>query len=218
MMNGFRAMRGRRGLPALLACMIALGMATPAVAVAEVAATGYTPPAPSPGPTVKGVTDARPHFVKVPDKAAHGYAATETAWPAAGSGLASLALPTAGVKAGAVSHAAGMPVWAQAVAGKGGYTGPRSIGVRVLGHAAAQAAGVTGALFTVTPAVAAPVVGRPTAADANAVVIHAVAAGVTPTGGAGAGTVRVGLDYRSFAQASGGNFGSRPMPPPRRRA
>jgi hypothetical protein len=136
-MNGFRAMRGRRGLPALLACMIALGMATPAVAVAAAAATGYTPPAPSPGPVVKGVTDARPHFVKVPDKAAHGYAATETAWPAAGSGLASLALPAAGVKAGtagAVSHAVGAPVWAQAVAGNGGYRGPRSIGVRVLGH------------------------------------------------------------------------------------
>jgi RHS repeat-associated protein len=211
-MIGFRAMRGRWGLSALLAVMVALGMATPTVAVAAVAAAGYTPPAPSPGPAVKGVTDARPHFVKTPDKAAHGYVATETAWPAAGSGLASLALPAAGVKAGtagAVSHAAGVPVWAQAVAGKGGYAGPRSIGVRVLGHAAAQTAGVTGALFTVTPAVAAPVVGRPTAADANAVIIHAVAAGVTPTDGAGAGTVRVGLDYRSFAQASGGNFGSR---------
>jgi hypothetical protein len=115
-MIGFRAMRGRWGLSALLAVMVALGMATPTVAVAAVAAAGYTPPAPSPGPAVKGVTDARPHFVKTPDKAAHGYVATETAWPAAGSGLASLALPAAGVKAGtagAVSHAAGVPVWAK---------------------------------------------------------------------------------------------------------
>ena len=78
-----------------------------------------------------------------------------------------------------MGHAAGTPVWAQAVAGPHGYAGPGTLGVRVLGHSSAGSAGVDGALFTVTATNGHP------------------------------GTVRVGLDYGAFAQAYGGNYGSR---------
>jgi RHS repeat-associated protein len=221
-MIGFRGSRaalrrspgGRLGLLVVLAGAVALGMATPTVAA--VAAAAVKPPAPSPGPAVKGVVDAKPHFVSQPDQARHGYVAAATMWPAAASAPAGLAAPASGARAGArgaVGQAAGTPVWAQAVAGKSGYAGPRSLTVRMLDHGAAQAAGVTGAVFTVTPAAAAPVtpvVSSAAPLDANAAVTRAVSSGGwAGSGAAGSGTVRVGLDYSSFAQASGGNFGSR---------
>lgn len=177
-----RAARRRLWLPTLTAAVVMLGLASP---VAALAATGGKPPAPSLGPAVHGVTNAQSHFVKPPNQAAHGYKATATAWPAASSGSVTLASPARGARAGqrgAVGRAARTPFWAQAVAGKSGYAGPRSLGVRVLDHAASQAAGVTGAVFSVTPAT---------------------------TTGTGSGTVQVGFDYKAFAQAYGGNFGSR---------
>ena len=70
-------------------------------------------------------------------------------------------------------------MWAQAVAGGAAAIRPRALDVRVLSRAQARAARVNGVLF----AVSAP--------------------------GGGPGVVRVGLDYRAFAQAYGGNYGSR---------
>jgi RHS repeat-associated protein len=61
----------------------------------------------------------------------------------------------------------------------GAASRPRTLDVRILGRAQARAAGVNGVLFSVS----AP--------------------------GGGPGVVRVGLDYRAFAQAYGGNYGSR---------
>ena len=82
--------------------------------------------------------------------------------------------------AGERGYAAGTPVWAQALNDpSGSYRGPSSVSVRVLDHGAATAAGVTGVVFTATPTAA------------------------------GRGTVRIGVDYGSFAQAYGGNYGSR---------
>jgi RHS repeat-associated protein len=77
----------------------------------------------------------------------------------------------------------GTPVSVQALPpAKGGYRGPSSLAVAVADHKTATKAGVTGAVFT-----------------------------ATPSGGSagGAGQVRVGLDYKGFAHAYGGNFGSR---------
>ncbi len=72
-------------------------------------------------------------------------------------------------------------MWARAAAPmKGRYAGPGRLDVQVVDHSAAQAADIPGVLFTVDPGVS-----------------H------------GAGTVRVGVDYASFAQAYGGNYGSR---------
>src|SRR5258708_8789290 len=84
-MIGFRGVRGRLGLPVVLAGTLALGMATPTVAVAAVVAAVMKPPTPSPGPAVKGVVDAKPHFVSPPDETRRGYVATATPWPVAAS-------------------------------------------------------------------------------------------------------------------------------------
>ncbi|QMU72437.1 RHS repeat-associated core domain-containing protein [Streptacidiphilus sp. P02-A3a] len=71
------------------------------------------------------------------------------------------------------------PVSVRPVAPAGGSTAPTSLQVSVLGHAAATAAGVNGVLFSLTPR------------------------------GTGRGSAQVTVDYRSFAQAYGGGFGSR---------
>jgi RHS repeat-associated protein len=101
-------------------------------------------------------------------------------WPAESSATLPLAAAAgAGVHASAQlpSRVAGVPVWGQPVVdAKGAYAGPASLGVKVLGHAAAQAAGVTGVLLRVAPV------------------------------GTGRGTVRLGVDYSSFAEAYGGDF------------
>ena len=96
-------------------------------------------------------------------------------------------LPSAGIASlhlsaasAAPVKATGTPVWAgPVVEARGRYSGPPGLDVAVLDQASAVTAGVKGVLFTVTPI------------------------------GSGTGPVRVGLDYSAFAQAFGGNFGSR---------
>ena len=175
--------RRRRWLPVLAATAVVLGVASPASQAAQATQTvpaSQAPPGLKLGPAVAGVRAAKFHFVKVPDQANRQFAPSQTAWPAAAAAAVTLAVPAAGAGTrGAAASAAGTPVWAQAVAGGSGYAGPRTLNVRVLSHTAAQAAGVAGTLFTVAPA------------------------------GPGTGTVRVGFDYKAFAQAYGGNFGSR---------
>ena len=75
---------------------------------------------------------------------------------------------------------AGTAVSARAVTRSDGtYGGPRQLQVRMHGHDAASAAGFEGVLLSVTPQQS------------------------------GHGDVQVGLDYAAFAQAYGGNYGSR---------
>jgi RHS repeat-associated protein len=122
------------------------------------------------------------------------YVPRATAWPSVASAATALPAPGAAAaqrsarpavapapgSAGPRAYAAGTPVWGQALApGTGAYQGPSTLSVRVLGHGAAVQAGITGVLFTA-----------------------AAASG-------GAGPVRVGMDYSSFAQAYGGDYGSR---------
>src|SRR6266568_3644285 len=182
-MNPLRATR-RRPLRAAVLTTVLTAVATVAamaVPVTPAAATPHPgPPAITPGPAVTGVVAGKFHFASVPDQADRRYVPTRTAWPATAAASMRLAAPAARAGAlGATSRAAGTPVWAQASAGTGGYAGPQTLNVRVLSHAAAQAAGVAGALFTVAPS------------------------------GPGSGTVRIGFDYTAFAQAYGGNLGSR---------
>ncbi|MEZ0090137.1 polymorphic toxin-type HINT domain-containing protein [Streptacidiphilus sp. EB129] len=100
------------------------------------------------------------------------YTATATHWPA--SAASTLPLGTAR------NQAAGSPVWGQALPStKGAYSGPSSLGVKVLSHSAATAAGVSGILAQVTPV------------------------------GTGRGAVRVGVDYSAFAQGYGGDYATR---------
>ncbi len=110
------------------------------------------------------------------------YVPTATHWPTAAT--SALPLVAAGrARSSAVAskqQSAAGAVWGQAVTPtKGGYSGPTSLGVKVLSHAAAAAVGVSGVLAEVTPS------------------------------GGGRGTVRVGVDYAAFAQAYGGDYPSR---------
>ena len=107
---------------------------------------------------------------------------TATNWPAASTATLSLASPAAHSAAslGTAATSSDTPVTLQSVAdAKGSYTGPGSARVTVLDHAKSTPLGVSGVVFTLS--------------------------GTSAT----AGQVKLGLDYKAFAQAYGGNFGSR---------
>ncbi|MFD0817340.1 RHS repeat-associated core domain-containing protein [Micromonospora zhanjiangensis] len=149
-------------------------------AVAKPAEPG--PPPTSPGRSVDGVRPVVAKFIKPRDQAKDNYRPTRTGWPAASTADIQLAQPAARAAVGAKSRAKGAPVWAQPVAAKDGrYAGPDRLKIRVLDRSATEAANVNGVLLSITP-------------DAATT---------------GAGTVRVGLDYAQFAEAYGGNYGSR---------
>jgi RHS repeat-associated protein len=148
----------------------------------------YTPgpgaPALSSGVPVRGLAVARPRRVRVDDQAAKAFRPTETAWPAAGAGSVLLRPPVAGQVNGPVSKVARTPLWVQAVGHEGAgldaaWHGPSQITARVLPHARAVELGVSALVFE-----------------------------IGGNGGA-TGQVRIGLDYKAFAQAYGGNYGSR---------
>src|SRR5437763_2594677 len=177
----------RRGRPrytrekAALAVILA-GVLTGVLASAlpALAAPPGSPPHPDPGPAVTGVKPVPSRFTKAPDTATGVFTPTATMFPAAADAALDLSSAPAASGNPAPSRATGTPVWAQPVPdAHGRYAGPVRLNVHVLGHSAALAAGVTGVLLTVAPA------------------------------GPGAGPVRVGVDYSRFAQAYGGNFGSR---------
>jgi RHS repeat-associated protein len=158
-------------------CLVG-GLLSAPPAVAAPAAVSKAP-VPDPGPSVAHVTVVPSHVTK-PANPTKPFHATATAWPKAGAAQVTLTGPAIGQNSGPAVPAATVPVWAQAVGGgKGGYAGPPQLGVRVLDHAAATAAGVNGVLLAVTPA------------------------------GGGSGSVRVGVDYSGFAQAYGGDYGQR---------
>ena len=152
-------------------------------------------------PTVHSV-----HVTKVPYRAAkqtvpvqtgRTFTAAEITWPSAASGAARLAPPAtsasaattaatpasakaAAPAAGSAAAVAGTPAWVQAVApAHGAYTGPSQVGVRIESQSLASRLGVHGVVWQVSGLIA------------------------------GSGGVRAGLDYKGFAQAYGGNYGSR---------
>ena len=135
----------------------------------------------SPGVSVP-VSPVPVKHIAVKNQADNVSKVTAITWPSATSTTVALAAPkTAKADAlGVVAQASSSPVSLQAVADtKGSYTGPSSAQVKVLPHAAAAPLGVSGVVFTVT--------------------------GSQST----AGRVKVGLDYKAFAQEYGGNYGSR---------
>lgn len=145
----------------------------------------------------------KPTFAKVPNAAGTSAKATATTWPAASAGTVTIAAngakpaPT-GASPGADNqnttkpvYAGSTPVWiepASATAGSGTPAG-----------AAKAATGVdpAGSLTSVSVSVLAH--GAATAAG-----IDGVIATLTPVG---SGSTRVGLNYSSFAQVYGGNYG-----------
>ncbi|WP_433349113.1 RHS repeat-associated core domain-containing protein [Micromonospora sp. CA-111912] len=174
--------RPRRLVAVVAAASLAAGLlsGTPAAAKPGNGEAGK-PPATSPGPSVKGVKPLPTRFVTPPDDAKSTYRPFQTAWPKAAASQLELAAPQALSAQSVKARAAGTPVWAQPVAAKDGrYAGPDRLAVTVADRKAAEAAGVDGVLLSVAPA-----------------------------GSSGSGTVRVGVDYAGFAEAFGGNYGSR---------
>ncbi|WP_312882468.1 RHS repeat domain-containing protein [Micromonospora polyrhachis] len=115
------------------------------------------------------------------DAAKSSYRPSRVNWPAASAADVSLARPAALGAVGAKVRVGKTPVWVQPVVRTNDRAGSQRVGVRLLDRAAATAAGIDGVLFSLTP----------------------------EQGAAGAGTVRVGIDYANFAEAYGGNYGSR---------
>ena len=134
----------------------------------------------------RGLGTLRPRPVRLP-KAAQ-FRPTAVTWPAPARATLRLggggpAPQTAAGRAAspfssaaAAAYAPGTPVWAQPLPAAGGRAA--AVGVRVLSHAAALAAGVRGVVFT---------------------------AGSLTAGSAG--RVRLGLSYAGFSQVYGGNYG-----------
>ncbi|MCW3845077.1 sugar-binding protein, partial [Micromonospora yasonensis] len=139
------------------------------------------PPAVSPGPSVKGVKPLPTRFVTPRDDAKSTFRPTRVTWPKAASAQLELSAPAAGARSatGAKARAAGTPVWAQSVAAKDG-----------------RATGPGRLNVTVADRQAAEAAG-----------VDGVLLSVTPDVASGA--VRVGVDYDAFAEAYGGNYGSR---------
>ena len=81
--------------------------------------------------------------------------------------------------ASTAARVAGAPVWVRPASMGGRYAGPSKADVRVLDQAAAQRAGVAGLLLAVYPQ------------------------------GQGSGNADIGVEYAGFAEAYGGNYGSR---------
>lgn len=144
-----------------------------------VARAAGAPPAPKLHP-VTGLTPVPYHPVKVSGQTSRKFTATATRWPAAASSAVTVAAPVAGARAGQVTAAAGTPAWVQPVAPqRGQWQGPARIGVSVQAQPVSRALGISGVVWQVS--------------------------GLS----AGAGGVRAGLSYKAFAQAYGGNYGSR---------
>jgi RHS repeat-associated protein len=148
-------------------------------------APGSAPAAAPAGTPVKVLTPHKPVITRPANHAAPPFKATATRWPAPASGSVMLGSPPPGQPAGPVSKVAGTPLWLQPVtagprtASEHAATGASQVTATVLPRATAAALGIPGVVFQV---------------------------GGAPPAGA---KVRVGLDYASFAQAYGGNYGTR---------
>jgi RHS repeat-associated protein len=183
-MRGFAFGTGARRIAAALgAAALAAGLL--AACSGGTAGVAHAAPPVSPGVPVKGLTVAKPKRIKVSERTGHRFRATRTTWPTAAAGTVALRGPSAGRMAGPRAGVRGTPLWVQAVGSQGTRTdaawrGPSVVSARVLPHARAAALGVSALVFE-----------------------------VSGSGGAAAGQVRVGLNYRSFAQVYGGNYGSR---------
>ncbi|MEU8262026.1 RHS repeat-associated core domain-containing protein [Micromonospora sp. NPDC048999] len=136
----------------------------------------------SPGRSVKGVKPLPTRFVTPQSDAKTSYKPTRTAWPKATKSTVELAAAAEGARSVGETgraRAAGTPVWAQPVAGKDG-----------------RSAGPGRLTVTVADRQAAQAAG-----------VDGVLLSVIPD--AASGAVRVGVDYDAFAEAYGGNYGSR---------
>ena len=191
----------RIALRVIAALMLPAGILAAVPLRAQAAPAAVQPP--SPGHAVP-VTRVLPKKIPVQDGTHAQSVATELTWPQPGTTRVNL-------RAGAVSRAAGSPVWIEPAAG----LSPATTSTAAAGTAGLPAP-VTAAEVTVLPRSTATALGMSglvlQVAAADAAAVAPAAADLTTVGG-GAATaapqVLVGVDYRGFAQEYGGNFGSR---------
>jgi RHS repeat-associated protein len=142
-------------------------------------------PAPLTGVPVKVDIPGKAAAPKTVSQATRTYRATAAHWPAAASGSVLVTAAAAGQADGPKASIPGTPLWVQSVGTGRGATGTADaarsseVSATVLPHSQAAALGVSGLVLNL--------------------------GGQAP----GTGKVRVGLDYASFAQVYGGNYGTR---------
>src|SRR5215472_9121094 len=189
--------RKRQGLVWRIGLGLAVGGLLAGVADVPAQASGVAAARHRPAPRLpkvaaaKGVGVLGTRKIRTRNAAAARYRPVHRAWPSPDQtrialDVAAAPLTPAGARAsrrspvstGVQAYGAGTPVWAQAVGGGTPAMNLAGVGVRVLGHAAALAAGVRGVIFTAQ----------------------------APAGSSG-GKVRMGISYARFAQVSGGNYG-----------
>jgi RHS repeat-associated protein len=164
-----------------LAVLLVAGLLTQA---APAAASAVRPPVPVPQ-GARSVTALKPvpyRPARTASDTGRKFIATSTRWPEASTTDVALAAPTGRAPAGAMSAVTGAPAWVQAVRPHSGtWRGPSRVRLAVQSQAVSRELGIHGVVLQVS--------------------------GLD----AGSGTIRAGLDYRSFAQAYGGNYGLRLM-------
>jgi RHS repeat-associated protein len=172
--------RSRRLVVVVTAASLTAGLLSGTPAAAKPKDTTVAkPPATSPGPSVKGVKPLPTRFVTPADDAKSNHRPSRKEWPKAASAQVELAAPQALSASSTKARVAGTPVWAQPVAAKDG-----------------KHTGPSRLTVTVTERKAAEAVG-----------VEGVLLSVVPDTATGA--VRIGVDYAGFAEAYGGNYGSR---------
>ena len=174
--------RSKVALATVVALAAVLGGTAPVAIRALEVNTGA--PASLTGVPVKLDTPGKATPAKVVNQATRRYKATAAQWPAAASGSVEVQAATAGQAVGPKASIPGTPLWVQSAAGAGQGTTTDAavsseVSATVLPHSQAAPLGVSGVVLQLR--------------------------GQAP----GNGKVRVGLDYASFAQAYGGNYGTR---------
>ena len=175
------ALRNQVNRAALVIAALAVlaGMLTGPPSAAATGQPAASSPSVSVGTPVR-VTTVVPKKIAVRDGTRTPFRATELTWPSAGSTVVPL-------QAGVESRAGSSPVWVEPASAQPASVAQSSAAVTVLPRSSATALGVPGMVLHVT--------GAETTAPASFIAAPA--------------EVRVGVDYRAFAQEYGGNYGSR---------
>ena len=169
-------MSAGRGIRSLTAVAFVVPLVLgPGQAAVQAATRAGAPPVPQ-AHAVTGMTTLKPKKITPKGDPMHPYHPTAVTWPAASSGTVTLSAPAARSARGPRTTVTGTPIWAQSIAKS---PAPQSVNIRVAAHSTAEAAGISGAMFTVSD------------------------------GQGGGGNLAVGLDYGSFAQIYGGNYAAR---------
>jgi RHS repeat-associated protein len=134
----------------VMTLVVAAGTPLEAAPPPNMVVTHISTPTPSPGVGVSHPVAVSAHVRKPNNPAGQNAAVTDATWPAATASAIALSPLNGSAKSGNRVRVGKSPVWMQSVArAKGGPTRPTTARVTVLDHSAADAAGVSGVLFTV---------------------------------------------------------------------